>query len=68
MARKEGLNFKGQFGYSFGSILNIFRNKTSQGLEDAQNKMQQEQRDLVRYQDSEIKKQQKLKKNILIEK
>ena len=59
MARNKGLNFRGQFGSSFGSVLNMFRGTMNQGMKNAQSQMQREQKDLLKLQKSNIKNQQK---------
>tara|TARA_R100001591_G_C4301166_1_gene170387 strand:+ start:328 stop:678 length:351 start_codon:yes stop_codon:yes gene_type:complete len=58
MARPD-INFQGQFGYSFGTIINMFRGKVNQGIENAQNQMQKEQKNLMQIQKPVMKKQQK---------
>ena len=59
MARNKGLNFKGQFGSSFGSVLNIFRGNMNQGMKNAKSQMDREQKGLLKNQKNVIRNQQK---------
>ena len=59
MAKNKRLNLRGQFSYSLGSVINMFRDTMSQGMKNAQNQMQREQKELLKFQKSNIKNQQK---------